>query len=107
MIVTVTKENFVTEIETYTKPVVIEVSASWCGPCQQMKPIFEQAARDMGDACKFAAVNVDSSREIAIKYRVTSIPTFVFINNGVVLGSEHGYMPLDDLKAKVKQYFAL
>lgn len=104
MPITVTNQNFQTEIEKETKPIVVDLYASWCGPCQQMKPIFKELETELGDLYKFVEVNVDDAREISIKYSVTSVPTFVFIKNGQVLGKEMGYMNKDTLKAKIKNY---
>ena len=104
MVINLTKDNFEQEVENSTKPVVIDVSATWCGPCQQMKPIFEQTAQDLSDTYKFAELNVDESRELAIKYGVTSVPTFIFIKDGEIKGKERGYMPQDELKAKIQEY---
>lgn len=104
MVVTLTKDNFEKEIEQSSKPVVIDVSASWCGPCQQMKPIFEQTAQELGSTYKFAELNVDEAREIAIKYGVTSVPTFIFIKDGEIKGKERGFMPQEDLTAKIQEY---
>ena len=101
MIVTLTKDNYVKEIEQATKPVVIDISAVWCGPCQQMKPIFEQVERDLGHLYTFAEVNVDESRDLAIKFGVTSVPTFIFIKDNEVKGKERGYMSQDELKTKI------
>lgn len=104
MVVTVNKDNFEQEVEKSSKPVIVDVSATWCGPCQQMKPIFEQTAQDLHETYKFAELNVDEAREIAIKYGVTSVPTFIFIKDGQVKGKERGYMPQDDLKTKITEH---
>jgi thioredoxin 1 len=104
MVVTLTKDNFEKEVEQSSKPVVIDVSATWCGPCQQMKPIFEQTAQAMGESYKFAELNVDDARDIAIKYGVTSVPTFIFIKDGEIKGKERGFMPQEDLKKKIQEY---
>lgn len=104
MIVILTKENFEKEIEQETMPVVIDVSATWCGPCQQMKPIIEQLAKELGSKYKFAEVNVDESRELAVKFGVTSVPTFIFMKDKQIKGKERGYMPAADLKEKIEEY---
>lgn len=104
MPITVTNQNFETEVEKETKPIVMDLYASWCGPCQQMKPIFSELETELGDLYKFVEVNVDDAREISIKYNVTSVPTFIFIKNGQVQGQQMGYMSKDTLKAKIKSY---
>lgn len=103
MIVNITKHNFKQEIEQSTKPVVIEVYATWCGPCQHMTPIFEELEKEMGANYTFAKLNVDESREIAISYGVSSVPTFLFLKNNQVAGKEVGYMSKSDLESKIKE----
>lgn len=100
----ITKENFEQEIGQETKPVVIDVFATWCGPCKQMTPIFDEISKELGDKYKFASLNVEESRDISIKYGVTSVPTFLFIKNNVVKGKVVGSMSKDDLKGKIKEF---
>lgn len=104
MIIALTKENFEKEIEQSDKPVVIDVSATWCGPCQQMKPVFEQLEKELGSRYKFVELNVDEARDLAIKFNVTSVPTFIFMKDGQIKGKERGYMPAADLKNKIEEY---
>jgi thioredoxin 1 len=101
MIINLTKNNLA-DIEK-AKFAVIDVFATWCGPCMEMKPIFEEAAKKYGSYI-FAELNVDEARDIAINYGVTSVPTFVFIKDGKVVGKETGYMPMDDFEDKIKEY---
>lgn len=105
MIITITNENYDSHIIKSTKPVIIDVFATWCGPCQYMKPIFEELAEEL-NAYTFAELNVDEAREIAIKFGVSSVPTFIFIKNGALAGKETGSMSKDDLKAKIQKYLA-
>ncbi len=103
MPVSITNENVDHEIGLSTLPIVLDVYATWCGPCQQMAPIFEELAEELGHKYKFAKLNVDEAREISIKYGVTSVPTFIFIKDNKVQGKETGYMSKDALTAKIKQ----
>ena len=97
-------ENHKKEVEESKKPVVIDVYAPWCGPCQHMMPIIEELEIELGDKYKFVKINVDEARELSIKYGVSSVPTFVFIKDKEVKGKETGYMGKDDLKAKIESY---
>lgn len=102
MPVSITKNNFDTEITNSNKPIILDVYATWCGPCQQMVPIIDELEQEYGSKYKFAKLNVDESRELAIKYGVTSIPTFIFINEkNEIKGKETGYMSKDDLLGKI------
>lgn len=98
----VDKNNFEKQVQQSNLPVVIDVFAEWCGPCQQMAPIFEELEKEHGDAYKFVKLNVDQSRELAIQFGVSSIPTFVFLKDGDVKGKETGYMSKEDLLEKIK-----
>jgi len=100
----ITKENVEQEVHNADKPVVLDVFAEWCGPCKQMEPIFDQLAKELGDSYKFASLNVDEARDVAVEYGVTSVPTFVFIKDNDVKGKETGYMDQDTLKNKISEY---
>ena len=104
MVTAITVDNFDALVTQSTKPVVIDIYAVWCGPCQQIKPIFEAVAKEMEGAYTFASLNVDDARDIAIQYGVTSIPTIVFIKDGVVKGKEVGYIAKDMLIKKIEFY---
>ena len=101
MIITVTKENFSKEIEHAEKPVIIDIFATWCGPCQMMKPFFEELAKELGNHYIFAEINVDDSRELAIQFGVSSVPTFIFMKDNQILSKEVGYLSKDALKTKI------
>ncbi len=107
MAIVITKENVAKEINETDLPIVIDVYATWCGPCQQMNPIFDLLEKELGDKCKFAKLNVDESRELSIQYGVTSVPTFIFIKNGEIRHKETGYMNKEDLRKKVEDFIGL
>lgn len=105
MAVIVTKENFEKEIAHSKLPVIIDVFATWCGPCQQMMPIFQELEGELGDRYKFAKINVDEARELSIQYGVTSVPTFIFIKDNQVKAKETGYMSKEELIEKIEDVF--
>lgn len=107
MIISITPENHEAEVKHASKPVVLDIYATWCGPCQQMEPILEELAKEFGNDYIFAKLNVDEARDISIKeYGVTSVPTFVFIKDGAVKGKETGYMSKETFQLKMKAAFA-
>ncbi len=63
--------------------VLVDFWASWCGPCKMMHPVFERMAKKF-PSIKFARVNVDQNQNIAMKYGVQSIPTFIMFSAGTV-----------------------
>jgi thioredoxin 1 len=104
MAVSITKDNFNQEIVESTMPIVMDVYASWCGPCIQLAPHFEALEKELKDTYKFVKLNVDEARDISIKYGVTSVPTIIFIQNNQVKGKITGYMSKADLKARIEEY---
>lgn len=100
----VTSKTFEQEIVKSDKPVVIDAFAEWCGPCQYMAPVFEELSKEMGDKYKFVKINVDEERDLAMKYNISSIPTFLFIKNNKLVGKELGYMDKDTLISKIKSH---
>lgn len=103
MVTGINTQNFDKEIKHSDKPILIDVYAKWCGPCQHMEPIIEELAKELGHQYKFAKLDVDEAREIAIAYGITSVPSFLFIKNNTVLAKEIGYMSKDVLERKLKE----
>jgi thioredoxin 1 len=101
MALLVNTENFDREVKNSPLPVVIDMYATWCGPCKMMAPLFDQLAKDLGDHYKFVKINIDEERDIAVKYNVSSIPTFLFLKDGQLVAKETGYMSKDALTNKI------
>jgi thioredoxin 1 len=82
-------------------PMIMDFWAAWCPPCQLMGPVFEEASKDYDGKLRFAKVDVDSERELAIAFGVASIPTLVLVHKGKEVGRLTGFMPKDALKQKI------
>lgn len=104
MAIEITKENIEAELTKSSKPVIVKVHATWCGPCQQMKPIFSEIEKELSGTYKFAELNVDDARDISIQYGITSVPTFLFIKDGNVVGRETGFISKEDFVNKINEY---
>lgn len=104
--ININKENFSEVVEKASTPVIIDVFATWCGPCQYMLPILEELEKENSGKYTFAKLNVDESRDLAIKYAVASVPTFIFIKNNEVLGKAVGAMSKEAFQDKIDELFA-
>jgi len=85
------KHSYRELISSSIKPVVIQVWAEWCGPCQYLKPIIDSIADEYQDDLEVARLNIDAEMEIARELNVMDIPTVIVFNNGrqdkVIIGA--------------------
>ena len=72
------------EIISGKKPVLVDFSAEWCGPCKMMVPILEDMAENYksSDKIEIVKVDVDQLRELAMKFGIMSMPTFIYFKDG-------------------------
>ena len=85
--------------------VIIDFWASWCGPCQAFKPIFE-AASEQHDDVTFASVNTEEQAQLAAMFQIRSIPTLVVFREQIPIFGQPGMLPaeaLEELISKVKE----
>jgi len=97
----VTDANFQQEVLDSALPVVVDFSATWCGPCKQLKPIVEELATQYEGKVKVAHVDVDQARQAAMKYGVMSVPTVLYIKGGQVRDSQIGVLAKEKMAAKI------
>ena len=77
---------------------IIDFYADWCGPCKMMAPIFVEVEKEYKDKVEFQKVDVEANGELAQKYQVMSIPTFVLLKNDKEIDRRTGAMPKEVLK---------
>ena len=89
----VSDSDFEGDILKSAVPVLVDFWAPWCGPCRSVAPIVEDLASSYAGKLKVAKVNVDESTVVAMRYQVTSIPTFILFKNGQVADRMLGALP--------------
>ena len=96
--ITITKENFQSEVVQSDKPVLLDFWATWCGPCRMVSPIVDQIADERSDI-KVGKINVDEQPELAQQFRIISIPTLVVMKDGQIANKAVGAMPKEEILA--------
>ena len=111
-VIVLDKASFLTKVYNYEKnqnewvyegdkPCIIDFYADWCGPCKMMAPIVEALSEELSDV-KVCHINIDENIDIAQKYRVMSIPTFIAFKGGEESGRQIGAIPKTALVDLVK-----
>lgn len=88
-------------------PVVVDIYATWCGPCQRMHPIFDQLAKEFQGVVRFVKININTAKTLSSETRASSIPTFLFFNNGQKISTTVGAKSVTDLKNLINNIFKL
>lgn len=96
-IITLTEDNFETEVLKSDKPVLIDFWATWCGPCRMQAPVIDALAEELDGKVVFGKVDVDEEQEIAAKFGIQSIPTLVVMKNGQAVAGAVGFQPKENL----------
>ena len=96
-VIHLTSENFKDVVLNNEKPVLVDFFATWCGPCKMMAPIVDTIADEMADKAVVCKIDVDEAQDIAMQYRVASIPTFILFKNGNAVETIVGGRPKDAL----------
>lgn len=101
--VTLTDENFETEVVKSNIPVLVDFWAVWCGPCKMQNPILEGVSREYEGKVKIGKLNVDENPVVSGKYGIMSIPTLMIFKSGNVVKQMIGVQSTETLKSEFEK----
>ncbi|QQS36875.1 MAG: thioredoxin [Ignavibacteriales bacterium] len=99
--VTITDDNFESEVLNSSEPVLIDFWATWCGPCKMIAPIVEELAGEYQGKAKIGKLDVDENQQTSIKYGVRSIPTILIFKDGKLKDTIIGAVPKPQIVSKL------
>jgi thioredoxin 1 len=100
-VIEVDDSNFESEVVKETRPVLVDFSATWCGPCKKIEPVVKEIAGDYEGRLKVVKVDVDRAPNTAAKFAVLSVPTLLFFRDGTVRDQITGVVPKRQIAERV------
>ncbi len=98
----ITSENFKKEVLESQEPVLVDFYADWCGPCKMLSPVVDEVAQENEDV-KVVKINVDEAQDLAMEYKVMSIPTLVVIKNSREVARSVGVVDKSEIVEMLKR----
>ena len=95
-------DNNTSELDA-AKVALLDVSATWCGPCKMIAPVVEELSEEMADTLEVYNADADENPELAKKFRVMSIPNLMILKEGKVTARQVGFQSAEALKAWVEE----
>lgn len=92
------------EVINSEKPVLVDFSAEWCGPCKMMAPILKEAKDKLGDKATIIKVDIDRNREAAEHFQIQGVPTLILFKKGQVKWRQSGVVPANTLVQVISQF---
>ena len=100
---TFTSENFEEEVLKSDVPVLVDMFATWCGPCKMMAPVVAQLAEEYKGSVKVGKLDIDQNVDIVAQYKIMSVPTFLVIKDGEVVKKLIGAVSKEELVKAIGQ----
>lgn len=107
MIQTLNKDNFEKTINSNQGSVIVDFFATWCGPCTRIAPILDEMAKNYKDSLTIFKVDIDESPDLAIKFKIMSVPTLIAFKDGKQIGVMTNIGNAESIKNKFEDLFKI
>jgi len=94
------------EILNGDKPVLVDFTAEWCGPCKMMAPELKKFAQSHTDSVRVLKIDIDKNRPVANQYQIQGVPTLILFKEGKILWRQSGAMTANDIARNVEPKIA-
>lgn len=101
-----TDDNFKTTLQSSNRPVLVDFSASWCGPCKALAPTIDKVAAEYQGKLDVYKVDIDNAQETASTFGIMQVPTVIFFKSGKEVDRFYGNMDLRAVKSHVDKVLA-
>jgi thioredoxin 1 len=102
-VIELTQDNFQAEVLNRAEPVLVDFTATWCGPCRLMAPIVDQLAEEFQGRVVVGKLDIDQNGALAGQYGVMAVPTLIVFKAGEPAFRQVGLTSKDALVAKVRE----
>lgn len=99
-------DNFASEVLDHARPVLVDFTAVWCGPCQMLAPVVARLNEEWNGSVKVGKLDIDHNLSATMQYGVMSVPTLILFKGGQPVARITGYMPRERILAKLNPHLA-